>query len=133
MVYLPNEIINLILSFREINPVSLLIKDSVEKCHETYSTWVDNNPYYILSSLLYQRNIFMNKFDRLSVYYEKKDRKLTIKKKMKGINFTRNESITQDMNKDVDIISKKYETKMNEIRIRYKKMYNNSNGKCVSD
>lgn len=29
MVYLPNEIINLILSYREINPVSLLIKKSV--------------------------------------------------------------------------------------------------------
>ena len=30
MVYLPNEIINLILSFREINPVSKLIKGSVD-------------------------------------------------------------------------------------------------------
>ena len=124
MVYLPNEIINLILSFREINPVSLLIKNSVEKCHETYSTWVDKYPYYILSSLLYQKSFFINKFDRLRVYYEKKDRKLTIKKKMKGINFTRNDSIIQERNKDVDIISKKYETRMNEIRIRYRKLYN---------
>lgn len=121
MVYLPNEIINLILSFREINPVSFLIKDSVEKCHETYSAWVDKYPYYILSSLLYQKRFFINKFDRLRVYYEKKDRELTIKKKIKGINFTRNDSIIQERNKDVDIISKKYETKMNEIRIRYKK------------
>jgi hypothetical protein len=123
-MFLPDEILNLIFSFREINPVSLLIKDSVEKCHETYSKWVDNNPYYILSSLLYQRRFFMNKFDRLSVYYEKRDRKLTIKKKMKGINFTRNESIIQERNKDVDIISEKYETKMNEIRSRYRKLYN---------
>ena len=56
MVYLPNEIINLILYFREINPVSFLIKDSVEKCPETYIAWVDKYPYYILSSLLYQKD-----------------------------------------------------------------------------
>ena len=30
MVYLPNEIINLILSFREINPTAKLIRQSIE-------------------------------------------------------------------------------------------------------
>ena len=34
MVYLPNEIINLILSFREINPTAKLIRQSIE-CYES--------------------------------------------------------------------------------------------------
>lgn len=126
MVYLPNEIINLILSFREINPVSLLIKDSVEKCHEKNKALVDEYPYYILSSLLYQKLFFINKIDRLCVYYDKKDKKLTIKKKLKGINFTLNESIIQGRKIDVDIISKKYDTKIHEIVSRYRKLYYSS-------
>jgi hypothetical protein len=118
MVYLPNEIINLILSFREINPVSLLIKDSVEKYHKK------KYPYYFVSLWLHNNRIFYWAYERLRIYYEKKDKKLTIKKRLKGIKFIRNESIIQERKKDVSAISEKHETKIIGMRNRYNELYN---------
>jgi hypothetical protein len=34
-MFLPDEIINLILSYREINPVALLIRESIDKYNKT--------------------------------------------------------------------------------------------------
>ena len=130
MVYLPNEIINLILSFREVNPVSLLIKDSVERCIEMADCMECTNdmfvscPFYFTSLFLHQNTIFINRYERLHDYYERKNKKLTNKKKMKGIKFTRNESIDIGLKKDIGIISNKYIIKNAEMRNRYFKLYN---------
>ena len=123
MVYLPNEIINLILSFREINPVSLLIKDSVEKCEKENSVSCVKFPYYILSPVSYHNSIFLKEYDILYVYYEKKDKKLTNKKKMKDIKFTSKESIMRDLKNGFYILRKKHDSKIIEMKKRYKKSF----------
>ena len=110
MVYLPNEIINLILSFREVNPTSLIIKNSIVVLNEKYGFIV--SPYYSLA--LVYNHFFMYKieYNRLKKYYEQKNIKLTKKKKLKGIKFTYNESIERDFNRDSHILDKKYDDKM---------------------
>ena len=64
MVYLPNEIINLILSYREINPVSLLIKDSVE----IYNKKKLKGDYYYANTSLEKCKLFSYYFDTLIHY-----------------------------------------------------------------
>jgi hypothetical protein len=117
-MFLPNEILNLIFSFREINPVSLLIKDSSKKCHK------NKHPFYYATLWLHNNRIYYEAYERLRLYYEKKNKKLTIKKMLKGINFTRNESIIRDFRKDTSVISKKHDTIMMEMRNRYNELYN---------
>ena len=111
MLQLPNEIINLILSFREVNPTSLLIKKSILVITEKYGIYIPPNPYYAFALVYNHFNMFDIEYNRLKKYYEEKNIKLTKKKKLKGIKFTYNESIERDFNRDSQILEKKYDDK----------------------
>ena len=109
MVNIPDEIINLILSFREVNPTSLLIKKSILVINEKYG--IPPNPYYAFALVYNHLNMFDIEYNRLKKYYEEKNIKLTKKKKLKGIKFTYNESIERDFYRDSQILDKKYDDK----------------------
>ena len=64
MIYLPNEIINLILCFREINPVSLLIEDSVD----IYNNKKEKGSFYDENTRLQKCKLFSYYFDTLIHY-----------------------------------------------------------------
>ena len=72
---------------------------------------------------LHENRIFYGAYERLRVYYKKKDKKLT-KKKLKGIKFVGNESIIRDLRKDISVISEKQDTEMMEMSNRYNELYN---------
>lgn len=109
MVNMPDEIINHILSFREVNPTSLLIKKSLLVLNEKYGFIV--SPYYAFSLVYNHLNMFDIEYNRLIKYYEEKNIKLTKKKKLKGIKFTYNESIERDLYRDYQILNNKYDDK----------------------
>ena len=59
MVYLPNEIINLILSFREINPTAKLIRKSIEdydRLRNNKNVGFQFKSYYLSTLMEYKKN-----------------------------------------------------------------------------
>ena len=77
MVYLPNEIINLILSFRERNPISLLIKDSVDyyknerKEDKLFSYYFDTLIVYKMDKLAEEHFYIMSHLKKVQVEIDK--------------------------------------------------------------
>ena len=80
MVYLPNEIINLILSFREINPVSLLIKESVKNYAGNGITCSIFDNYYKHAIMKAQENIYISSYCKTQKFYFLKDKDINSKK-----------------------------------------------------
>ena len=77
------------------------------------------SPYYAFALVYKHFYMYDTEYNRLKKYYELKDRELTIKKKLKGIKFTYNESIQNDFKIDIEKLDKKYEDiRINEISLR---------------
>ena len=113
MVYLPNELINLILSFREVNPTSLLIKKSIKDCKKKAGFVV--SPYYAFALVYNHHYLRDTEYNILRKYYYEIDCQLNMKKLIDGVEITFNESLMNDFKKDAAKLDKKYDNKRRAI------------------
>ena len=107
-MFLPDEIINLILSYREVNPVALLISESIKDLNGCIF-----DSYYKNALLDNKEKEHLSNISRLDKYLEDKYRIIKSKKLTKKLRISRNNKILNN-----------YCNKQEEYRREFIKFYN---------